>query len=177
MYHAQPMWTQRTARRCLSYEACGRLHAGEQHHTAVHHRLCPNTRPSVVRSSKMRAILRRIQRARLWRNRCTGGRATLFAVCSRRCRQRGRLARKSWPFRGGMLVPAPPASAIPPLSVWPGGTPFGNTQEGPDRPVRPNHRPALSRVRSQAPSPGTTGGPGSLADIRRISLEGKGRRT
>jgi hypothetical protein len=133
MYHAQPMWTQRTARRCLSYEACGRLHAGEQHHTAVHHRLCPNTRPSVVRSSKMRAILRRIQRARLWRNRCTGGRATLFAVCSRRCRQRGRLARKSWPFRGGMLVPAPPASAIPPLSVWPGGTPFGNTQEGPDR--------------------------------------------
>ena len=25
------------------------------------------------------------------------------------------------------------ASTIPPLSVWPCGTPFGNTQEGPDR--------------------------------------------
>jgi hypothetical protein len=28
------------------------------------------------------------------------------------------------------------ASTMPPLSVWPRGTPFGNTQEGPDR-LRP----------------------------------------
>ena len=48
-------------------------------------------------------------------------------------------------------------------------------------PVRPNHQPALSRVRDPKPipwPPGTTGGPGSsLSDIRRVSLEGKGRRT
>jgi len=49
------------------------------------------------------------------------------------------------------------------------------------RPVRPNHRPALLRVRDPKPvprPPGTTGGPGSpLSDIRLISLEGKGPRT
>jgi len=36
-------------------------------------------------------------------------------------------------IRGWILVPAPPAWVIPPLFVWPCGTPFGNTQEGPDR--------------------------------------------
>ena len=45
-------------------------------------------------------------------------------------------------------------------------------------PVRPNHRPALSRFRDPKPipwSPGTTGGPGTtLSDIRRIYLLGKG---
>jgi hypothetical protein len=44
-------------------------------------------------------------------------------------------------------------------------------------PVRPNHRPALSRVLDPKPihgPPGTTGGPGSSpSDIRRISLEGR----
>jgi len=44
-----------------------------------------------------------------------------------------------------------------------------------------NYRTAISRVRDPKPipwPPGTTSGPGSsLSDIRRVSLEGKGRRT
>ncbi len=34
---------------------------------------------------------------------------------------------------GGVCLFAQHMAAIPPLSVWPCGTPFGNTQEGPDR--------------------------------------------
>ena len=73
-------------------------------------------------------------------------------------------------------------SSWPPLSVRPCGTrsSFSNTRGTKPLPVRPNHRPALLRVRDPKPIhslPGTTGGPGSsLSDIRRISLQGKGPR-
>ncbi len=68
------------------------------------------------------------------------------------------------------------ASTIPPLSVWPCGTPFGNTQEGPDRPVRPNRRPRDHKSISWPP--GTKDGPrSSLSNIRQFERkrEGGGR--